>query len=242
MQCHLISLFPESFNALQCGITGRALAKGLVTLHHHNPRDFTTHPNRRVDDRPYGGGPGMVMQVQPLRAAIRTAKAACTTAARVIYLSPQGTPLKQASINHLAQQPEHILLCGRYEGIDQRVIDHDIDDCYSIGDYVLSGGELPAMVILDAMIRQLPGALGHPDSAQEDSFASGLLDYPHYTRPECVDQQCIPGILQGGDHSAIARWRHEQALMATLQHRPDLILDDAMRHTAENLLKKQQES
>lgn len=223
MQIHIITLFPEMFAALQYGIVGRAQEKNLLQLQYWNPRQFTTDPHHTVDDRPYGGGPGMVMKVAPLREAIRAAKTALGSATPVLYLSPQGRPLTQAHIAELSQAPQLILLAGRYEGIDQRLIDQEVDQLWSVGDYVVSGGELPAMLLIDAITRLLPEALGDPESAQQDSFSQGLLDYPHYTRPAEINGQTVPDVLLSGDHQAISRWRMQQSLKNTWQTRPDLI-------------------
>jgi tRNA (guanine37-N1)-methyltransferase len=225
MQIAAVTLFPEMFAALHSGgITARALEKGLVELSLWNPRDYTHNKHRCVDDRPYGGGPGMVMQVQPLRDTIRAAKTALGTDSRVIYLSPQGRKLEQAGVVELAGYAALVLVAGRYEGVDERVIEHDIDEEWSIGDYVLSGGELAAMVLIDAVTRLLPGALGHADSAALDSFSNGLLDYPHYSRPEQIDGQRVPEVLLSGNHQAIAQWRLCQALAKTQLKRPDLLV------------------
>lgn len=224
MHIGVITLFPEMFQALYCGgITARALTQQLLTLSFWNPRDFATNKHRSVDDRPYGGGPGMVMQVQPVRAAIQTAKATLGHNTPVIYLSPQGKKLDQQGVDYLGQRQQFILLAGRYEGIDERIIAHDVDEEWSIGDYVLSGGELPAMVLIDALVRHLPGALGHQDSATEDSFVNGLLDYPHYSRPEIIEGKAVPAVLLTGNHADIARWRLKQALGRTWHRRPDLL-------------------
>ena len=223
MQIALVSLFPEMFTAVSDhGVTGRAVKQGLVALSHFNPRDYTADRHRTVDDRPYGGGPGMVMQVQPLRAAIQAAR---QTAGKspVIYLSPQGTRFDQRKAQQLAALERMILVAGRYEGVDERFIDLEVDEELSAGDYVLSGGELPALMVIDAVTRLLPGALGDADSAQEDSFMGGLLDYPHYTRPEEVDGLQVPAELMGGNHADIRRWRAKQALGRTWQRRPDLL-------------------
>ncbi len=224
MHIGVISLFPEMLDALRCGgITARALENGLFTLSTWNPRDFTHNKHRRVDDRPYGGGPGMVMQVEPLRATIKAALSTMGNDTRVIYLSPQGRRLDQDGVHSLLNNKKLLFISGRYEGIDERIIEQDIDEQWSIGDYVLSGGELPAMVIIDALIRQLPGALGHKDSATEDSFYNGLLDYPHYTRPEEIDGQKVPAVLLSGNHCEIARWRKKQALGKTWSRYPALL-------------------
>jgi tRNA (guanine37-N1)-methyltransferase len=223
MRFDLITLFPEMFSALsESGVTGRAINTGLASLSFHNPRDYTENKHGRVDDKPYGGGPGMVMQVQPLRAAIHVARRAVQDSAPVIYLSPQGKRLTQAHCEALSRQPRLILLAGRYEGIDQRLIDHDVDEELSIGDYVLSGGELPAMVLMDALIRLIPGALGNDQSAPADSFQEGLLDCPHYTRPETIDGQSVPEVLLTGDHASIERWRQQQRILQTQSKRPDI--------------------
>lgn len=223
----LVSLFPEMFRAIaDSGITGRAVKKGLIEQEFWNPRDFTDAAYRRVDDRPYGGGPGMVMLIEPLRrslAAARAAAAAKGLRPKVIYLSPQGRVLSQAGVRELAAEPALILLCGRYEGIDERLIRREVDAEWSIGDYVLSGGELPAMVLIDAITRLLPGALGSEASAEQDSFTDGLLDCPHYTRPEVYEGEAVPAVLLSGDHAAIRRWRRRQSLERTMQRRPDLL-------------------
>jgi len=204
------------------GIQGRAIDRGLLQLQTWNPRDYTEDKHRGVDDRPYGGGPGMVMQVQPLRAAVRAARQA-DASAPVIYLSPQGQRFDQGKAQQLAGLERMILVSGRYEGVDERFIDLEVDQELSAGDYVLSGGELPALMVMDAVTRLLPGALGDADSAQQDSFMEGLLDYPHYTRPEEIDGLQVPAELIGGNHADIRRWRTRQALGRTWQRRPDLL-------------------
>ena len=223
MRIDVVTLFPEMIRqAAAYGIQGRAIQRGLLELETWNPRDYSEDRHGGVDDRPYGGGPGMVMQVQPLRAAIRAARSA-GSAAPVIYLSPQGRRLDQQKVLELAGLERLVLVTGRYEGIDERIIEMDVDEELSIGDYVLSGGELPALVVLDAVTRLLPGALGDEDSAQNDSFMDVLLDYPHYTRPEEIDGKRVPDVLIGGNHSLIDRWRRKQALGRTWQRRPDLL-------------------
>lgn len=223
MRIDVVTLFPEMLREYSgYGIQGRALGQGLLELVTWNPRDYTTDRHRNVDDRPYGGGPGMVMQVQPLVAAIRAARAAGPDA-QVIYLSPQGERFNQNRARALAAQERIILVAGRYEGIDERIIALEVDAEISVGDYVLSGGELPALVVMDAITRLLPGALGDADSAQEDSFMDGLLDYPHYTRPEQIEGMRVPEVLLGGHHADIQRWRQKQALGRTWQRRPDLL-------------------
>lgn len=225
----VISLFPEMFQAItDYGVTGRAVKNGLLSLQYWNPRDFTEDRHRTVDDRPYGGGPGMLMMVQPLRSAILAAKAAAGDGVSVIYLSPQGRKLCQGVVSGLAQQQKFILLCGRYEGIDERIIQMEVDEEWSIGDYVLTGGELPAMVLIDAISRFIPGVLGHTASASEDSFVSGLLDCPHYTRPEILDGQQVPDVLLSGNHAEIRRWRLKQSLGRTWLRRPDLLANLAL--------------
>lgn len=224
MHIGVITLFPEMLDALRCGgITARASENGLLNISTWNPRDFSQDKHRCVDDRPYGGGPGMVMQVQPLRAAIQAATTTMGHDTRVIYLSPQGRRLDQAGVQILLNYQRFILVSGRYEGVDERLIERDIDEEWSIGDYVLSGGELAAMVIIDAVTRWLPGALGHQESAIEDSFYNGLLDCPHYTRPEEIDGQQVPAVLLSGHHAEIAQWRQKQALGRTWQRYPALL-------------------
>mgnify|MGYP000038257028 CR=1 FL=1 len=224
MQIGVITLFPEMFTAVtESGVSGRAVKQNLVTVQSWNPRDYTEDKHRTVDDRPYGGGPGMVMKVAPLRAAITAAKQQLP-AAKVIYLSPQGRKLDQAGVEYLSQSQQLIFVAGRYEGIDERLIETEIDEEWSIGDYVLSGGELAAMVMIDTLVRQIPGALGHQLSAQEDSFAvDGLLDCPHYTRPEQLDGRPVPEVLMSGDHEKIRRWRLKQALGRTWLRRRELL-------------------
>jgi len=220
----VISIFPDMFGAIaNFGITSRALKQGLVELKTWTPRDFAHDRHSTVDDRPFGGGPGMVMMVQPLRDAIAAAKVWAGEAAKVIYLSPQGRTLDQQGVSALAAYPNMIMIAGRYEGIDERLLDTVIDEEWSIGDYVLSGGELPAMVLIDAVTRLIPGALGHAQSAEQDSFTAGLLDCPHYTRPEELDGMRVPDVLMSGNHEHIRRWRLKQALGRTWLKRPDLL-------------------
>ncbi|UHQ55130.1 MULTISPECIES: tRNA (guanosine(37)-N1)-methyltransferase TrmD [Microbulbifer] len=223
----LVSIFPEMFAALtEYGISGRAVRDGLLEVRCWNPRDFTSDRHRTVDDRPYGGGPGMVMLAEPLYQALAAARAWAEeggASARSIYLSPQGRPLDQGGVEELADAGNLVLLAGRYEGIDERIVETLIDEEWSIGDYVLSGGELAAMVMVDAVTRLIPGALGHDQSAVEDSFAQGLLDCPHYTRPEEYRGRSVPEVLLSGNHEKIRRWRLKQALARTSQRRPDLL-------------------
>lgn len=224
MRFDVVSLFPDLIrDAASHGVTGRALERGLVELELWDPRDFTHDRYRTVDDRPYGGGPGMVMKVEPLRDAIRAARTASHQPAKVIYLSPQGSVLRQEDMVRMSRSARLILVAGRYEGIDERVISSEVDEEWSIGDYVLSGGELAVLVLFDAVVRLLPGVLGHEESALQDSHMQGLLDCPHYTRPPEVDGVGVPDILQSGNHEAIRRWRLQQSLGRTWLRRPDLL-------------------
>jgi tRNA (guanine37-N1)-methyltransferase len=224
MKIALITLFPEMFEALtDYGVSGRAVNQGLLEISSFNPRDFAEDAHSTVDDRPYGGGPGMVLMIEPLRKAIDAAKDWIDGKPLVVYLSPQGKVLQQSTVNSMAEQQSIILIAGRYEGIDERLIQLEVDQEWSIGDYVLSGGELPAMVVVDALIRQIPGALGHSDSASQDSFADGLLDCPHYTRPDKYEELKVPDVLLSGDHEKIRQWRLQQSLLRTQQRRPDLL-------------------
>ncbi|BDY03754.1 tRNA (guanine-N(1)-)-methyltransferase [Ferrimonas sp. YFM] len=233
----VVTLFPEMFRAVtEFGVTGRAVKNGLIGLQTWNPRDFTHDRHRTVDDRPYGGGPGMLMMVQPLRDAIRAAKAEAGDEAKVIYLSPQGRPLTQQGVEELAQNKRMVLVCGRYEGIDERIIQSEVDEEWSVGDYVLSGGELPAMNLIDAVSRLVPGVLGKQASAEQDSFSDGLLDCPHYTRPEVLDGQQVPQVLLSGNHESIRRWRLQQSLGRTWQRRPELLDNLALTDEQAKLL------
>ena len=242
MRIDVITLFPESLEGLTgLGVTGRANREGQVVLKTWNPRDWATDKHRTVDDRPYGGGPGMVMAVEPLASTIAAARkehAAHANGTRVSLMSPQGRKLDQASVNELAGRRGLILVCGRYEGIDERLIESEIDEQWSIGDYVISGGELASAVIIDAVTRLLPGVLGHEQSAVEDSFMDGLLDHPHYTRPEVAGDKAVPDVLLSGDHEASRRWRRKQALGRTWQLRPDLLKNRKLDKEAELLLKE----
>ncbi|SEQ31375.1 tRNA (Guanine37-N(1)-) methyltransferase [Amphritea atlantica] len=222
----VVTLFPEMFEAItRHGVTGKAVRNGLLDVQCWNPREFTRDKHRTVDDRPYGGGPGMLMKVQPLRDAIQAAKQSAGEQVRVIYLSPQGRRLDHAGVKELAAAERLILVAGRYEGIDERLVETEIDEEWSLGDFVLSGGELPAMVLIDAVSRLVPGVLGHQDSAAEDSFSDGLLDCPHYTRPEKLDDMSVPDVLLSGNHEAIRRWRLKQQLGRTWKRRPELLED-----------------
>jgi tRNA (guanine37-N1)-methyltransferase len=224
MRVDVISLFPPMFEAVTgYGITGRAVKSGLLTVRVWNPRDFAQDRYRTVDDRPYGGGPGMVMMAEPLARAIAQARREQAAGTKVIYLSPQGRRLGHAGVLELARRTGMILLAGRYEGIDERLLETEVDEEWSLGDYVLSGGELAAMVLIDAVTRQLPGALGDEESAQQDSFVAGLLDCGHYTRPEIYAGRRVPDVLLSGDHEKIRRWRLQQALGRTWLRRPDLL-------------------
>jgi tRNA (guanine37-N1)-methyltransferase len=235
----VITLFPEMFSALtDYGVSGRAVDNGLVDIAYFNPREFTQDKHRTVDDRPYGGGPGMVMLLEPLLRAVETAKDWIAGQAKVVYLSPQGQLLDQGAVNKFAEVDNVILISGRYEGIDERLIDSVVDEEWSIGDYVLSGGELPSMVLLDALIRQMPGVLGHEDSAAQDSFATGLLDCPHYSRPDSFEGQDVPAVLLSGNHEKIRRWRLQQSLLRTQQRKPKLLDNLALTVEQEALLKE----
>ena len=233
----VISLFPDMFRAItDFGVTGRAVKRGLLEINLWNPRDFAHDKHRTVDDRPYGGGPGMLMMVQPLRDAIQAAKQAAGDDVKVIYLSPQGKTLTQSGVAELAQHSKLILVAGRYEGIDERVIQSEIDEEWSIGDYVLSGGELPAMTLVDAVSRLVPGVLGDMASAEQDSFIDGLLDCPYYTRPENLDGVMVPDVLLSGNHEHIRRWRLKQSLGRTWQRRPELLNNLALTDEQAKLL------
>jgi tRNA (guanine37-N1)-methyltransferase len=240
-QFDVVTLFPQMFDAVtQCGVTGRARERGLYRLELWNPREFAAGSYRTVDDRPYGGGPGMVMMAEPLAKTIAAARARQQTAGvaqpRVVYLSPQGRLLDHGLVMELAGRDGLVLLAGRYEGVDERLIRRAVDLEVSIGDYVLSGGELAAMVVLDCMVRQLPGALGDAESASQDSFVNGLLDCPHYTRPEVYGGEAVPADLLTGNHAGIARWRLKQALGRTWLRRPDLLEKRALTKAERELL------
>ena len=243
IQFDVVTLFPPMFDAIsQHGITSRALENKLCDLNLWNPRDYTTDNHRTVDDRPYGGGPGMVMLAEPLEQAIEAAKvrqqAAGVVKPKVIHLSPSGKPMTHDDVMALSEEQGLVLLASRYEGVDQRLLDRMVDVEYSIGDYVLSGGELPAMVLMDAIIRQLPGALGDADSAAEDSFVNGLLDCPHYTRPEEYKGEKVPEVLLSGNHAKIKQWRLKMALQRTRDQRPDLLADRSLSKEESGLLKE----
>jgi len=227
MKFDIVTLFPEMVESVaSIGVLGRAVKNGQVQLNSWSPRDYTEDKHRTVDDRPYGGGPGMLMKVEPLKAAIEEAKksaAADNVQSKVIYMSPQGKPVTQQDVLALAEQSGLIIIAGRYEGIDERIIESYVDEEWSIGDYVLSGGELPALVLIDAVARMLPGVLGDEQSAQQDSFMQGFLDCPHYTRPEEIDGRSVPDVLLSGNHRNIDEWRLKQSLGRTWLRRPDLL-------------------
>lgn len=235
MHIEVVTLFPEFVtSAARVGVTGRAIERELVKLYVTSPREFANDVHRTVDDRPYGGGPGMVLKMQPTRDALRAAKDRAPQGSKAIYLAADGVCFTQAKARELSQLPGLVLLAGRYEGVDERLLESEVDESISIGDYVLSGGELPALVLVDAVLRLLPDVLGDAESAQQDSFMDGLLDWPHYTRPEVFEGRAVPPVLLSGDHAAIARWRMKQALARTYERRPDLL-------TALTLTKQQRE-
>jgi tRNA (guanine37-N1)-methyltransferase len=238
----IVTLFPEMFDAItKYGITSRALQKNIYAVQYWNPRDYTTDNHKTVDDRPYGGGPGMVMLIEPLEKAIGAAKAvqdAENIAPWVVHVSPAGKPLTHDKVMQLSKKPGLVLLASRYEGVDQRLIDAEVDEEISIGDYVLSGGELPAMVLMDAIIRQLPGSLGDSDSAIEDSFVDGLLDCPHYTRPEEYKSVRVPEVLMSGNHAKIKQWRLKMSLQRTRDRRPDLLAARSLTKEEARLLQQ----
>jgi tRNA (guanine37-N1)-methyltransferase len=237
MQIEVVSIFPEFVRAVtEHGVVGRAVQRDLLSVQYRNPRDFTDDAHRTVDDRPYGGGPGMVMKYEPVEAAIKSANAALQDGGPVIFLSPQGRPFDQAAAQRLAGLPGMVLLAGRYEGIDERLIESQVDEELSLGDFVLSGGEIAVMAVIDAVARLLPGVLGDEESAVQDSFVEGLLDHPHYTRPEEVSGQRVPSVLLSGDHARIARWRYKQALGRSFLRRPDLVRKLGLNKEQQQLL------
>lgn len=241
MQIAVVSLFPELVGQVaEFGVVGRAQERGVLQLCCENPRDYTNDAHRTVDDRPYGGGPGMVLKYEPAVAAIRAAKQQLPPGSPVVYLSPQGNVFDQAAARRFSGMPGMILLAGRYEGVDERLVDSEVDEELSLGDFVLSGGEIAAMAVIDAVVRLLPGVLGDEESAAQDSFMEGMLDYPHYTRPERVDGRRVPAVLLSGDHARIARWRYKQALGRTFLRRPELVrklkLDQEQRELLEEFL------
>jgi tRNA (guanine37-N1)-methyltransferase len=244
MQIAVVSIFPEMVGQVaEYGVVGRAKERQLLSLTCENPREYTSDPHRTVDDRPYGGGPGMVLKYEPAACAIRAAKDRLPEGSPVVCLSPQGKVFDQATARRYADLQGLILLAGRYEGIDERLIENEVDEELSLGDFVLSGGEIAAMAVIDAVARLLPGVLGDEESAVQDSFTEGLLDHPHYTRPECIDGQRVPAVLLSGDHARIARWRYKQALGRSFLRRPDLLkklnLDQEQRKLLDEFLKEQ---
>ena len=239
MQIGVITLFPEMVQTvIKYGVTGRAVKRELLSLQCWNPRDYTQDQHRTVDDRPYGGGPGMLMKVEPLRDAISAARQNLGADVLTVYLSPQGERLNQEKLNTLVDQKKLLLISGRYEGIDERLINMEVDQQWSLGDFVLSGGELAAMVVIDAVTRLIPGVLGHDASAQSDSFSEGLLDFPHYTRPEVFEGRPVPEVLLSGNHERIRSWRLKQSLGVTWLKRPDLLKDKELSPEQEQLLEE----
>lgn len=235
----IISLMPDIFRALtDYGITGRALSQNLAKIQYWNPRDFTNDKHKQVDDKPFGGGPGMLLMAPPLQAAIAAARKAAPANSKVVYLTPQGRLFTQADAERMSQRHSLILLSGRYEGIDERVLQQNVDEEWSIGDYVLTGGELPAMVLMDAIIRLLEGAVGDADSVKQDTFSNGLLDYPHFTRPQLIGNLGVPDVLLSGNHQAIARWRLQQSLGRTFERRPDLLQKKQLSKIEQALLEE----
>jgi len=224
MRIAVVSLFPQMIReALDHGVIGRAQERGVFAVDCFDPRDYTTDAHRTVDDRPYGGGPGMVLMAPPVRSAIRAAAALLPPGSRRVYLGADGRKFEQSMAREACRWPGLVLVAGRYEGLDERLIEHEIDEEWSIGDYVLSGGELPALVVIDAIVRLMPGTLGSSESALQESFSDGLVDWPHYTRPQALDGHAVPAVLASGDHAAIYRWRLQQALGRTWLRRPELL-------------------
>ena len=239
MHIAVVSLFPVMLReALMHGVLGRAIERGLLTVDCHDPRDHATDVHRTVDDRPYGGGPGMVLKVEPLRAALHEAMGRLPAGSRRVYLGADGRRFEQSMAREAREWPGLILVAGRYEGVDERFIEAEIDEQWSIGDYVLSGGELPALVVIDAIARLLPGALGSAESAVQESFSDGLVDWPHYTRPPMLDGRAVPGVLASGEHAAIQRWRLQQALGRTWLRRPELLERRGMSNEERRLLEE----
>jgi tRNA (guanine37-N1)-methyltransferase len=235
----VVSLFPQMIReALNHGVIGRALERGIVKVEYFDPRDYTADVHRTVDDRPYGGGPGMVLMVEPMRSAVRDAAALLPPGSRRVYLGADGRRFEQSIAREACGWPGLVLVAGRYEGLDERFIEREIDEEWSIGDYVLSGGELPALVVIDAIVRLLPGVLGSSESALQESFSDGLVDWPHYTRPQVLDGQEVPAVLASGDHAAIHRWRLQQALGRTWLRRPELLERRGMSDEERELLEE----
>jgi tRNA (guanine37-N1)-methyltransferase len=239
MRVAVVSLFPLMLReALAHGVLGRALERGVLQVEYFDPREHTTDVHRSVDDRPYGGGPGMVMKVEPLRAAAREAMATLPQGSRRVYLGADGRRFEQSMAREACEWPGLLLVAGRYEGVDERFIEQEVDEQWSIGDYVLSGGELPALVVIDAIARLLPGTLGSTESAQQESFGNGLVDWPHYTRPPSIDGHEVPAVLMSGDHAAIERWRLQQALGRTWLRRPQMLERRGMSREERALLEE----
>ena len=239
MRFDVVTLFPEMITAAASyGVTGRAIERRIVSLSVWNPRDYTHDKHKTVDDRPYGGGPGMVMKYQPLHDAVKSAKEAGSETAKVVYLSPQGKQITQSLLSEACDFSQLILVAGRYEGVDERFVEMDCDDEWSIGDYVISGGELAALIVIDAVTRLLPGVLGDEESARQDSHMNDLLDYPHFTRPEQLEGHSVPKVLLSGNHADIEQWRMKQALGRTWQRRPDLLKNKNLSAVQENLLQQ----
>lgn len=244
MQMQVVTIFPEMVRTIAAfGVVGRAVERELISLDCQNPRDFTLDAHRTIDDRPYGGGPGMVMKYEPAAAAIAAAKAKLPAGSPVVCMSPQGAVFDQAMAQRFAGLPGIVLLAGRYEGIDERLIESQVDEELSLGDFVISGGEIAAMAVIDAVARLLPGVLGDEASASQDSFVDGLLDHPHYTRPEEIDGRRVPAVLLSGDHARIAKWRYQQALGRSFERRPDLVekldLNDEQQRLLDEYLEEQ---
>jgi tRNA (guanine37-N1)-methyltransferase len=239
MRIAVVSLFPQMIReALNIGVVGRALERGVFGVECFDPRDYTSDVHRTVDDRPYGGGPGMVMKVEPVRSAVRDALKVLPAGSRRVYLGADGRRFEQSMAREACGWPGLVLVAGRYEGIDERFIEQEVDEQWSIGDYVLSGGELPALVVIDAIARLMPGTLGSSESALQESFSDGLVDWPHYTRPQALDGQEVPAVLASGDHAAIQRWRLQQALGRTWLRRPELLEQRGMSDAERELLEE----
>jgi len=239
LKFEVVTLFPDIIRAyVTQGMVGRAVERGLIAVGTEDPRSHATNVHRTVDDRPYGGGPGMVLKIEPLRTALRAAVGRVPVGSPRVYLSAQGRRFTQEDARRWAAAPGMVLLAGRYEGVDQRLLDAEIDDQVSVGDYVLTGGELPALIVLDAVARLLPGVLGAAESAEQESFSDGLLDWPHHTRPEVFEGRAVPEVLLGGNHATIRRWRWQQALLLTAQRRPDLLRERGVTQAERRLLRE----
>ncbi|HWX79872.1 MAG TPA: tRNA (guanosine(37)-N1)-methyltransferase TrmD [Steroidobacteraceae bacterium] len=239
MRFAVVSLFPQMIReALDHGVIGRAQERGVFAVDYFDPRDYTSDAHRTVDDRPYGGGPGMVLMVEPMRSAVHAAAALLPPGSRRVYLGADGRRFEQSMAREACRWPGLLLVAGRYEGLDERLIEHEIDEEWSIGDYVLSGGEMPALVVIDAIVRLMPGTLGSSESALQESFSDGLVDWPHYTRPQVLDGHEVPAVLASGDHAAIHRWRLQQALGRTWLRRPELLERRGMSEQERELLEE----